>query len=395
MAERHAGLARDIVVPSLLAPSSGALIEPPTVTERWKKVAGAVFYHLQVSESSTFQNTLVNDSTLLDTLRQVGTLKSGTTYYTRVRAEGTSSWGNFSAAVQFTTSTPAPVAPSVLSPTPNAEVDSPSSTARWRKVTSATTYHLQLTEDSIFQRTLVNDSTLTDTTYVLRYVERGYYYYWRVRPKNPIGWGDWSSLWGFSRQVSLPGAVTLVAPPDRALLPADTVRLAWTAAAPAVRRYWLELAADSLFAAADVDSTVTDSVCTRTSLKKGTSYVWRVRAGNTAGWGPYSAVRRFDVPLTGIASGPTSLPSAFRLHQNYPNPFNPVTTIRFELPRRLHVNLGVFTLLGEQVTDLVNGDIDPGTHDVRFNGGSLPSGVYLCRIHAGPYLEARKLLLVR
>ncbi len=89
------------------------------------------------------------------------------------------------------------------------------------------------------------------------------------------------------------------------------------------------------------------------------------------------------------------LPTEVSLEQNYPNPFNPSTTIRYTLPIRGHVTLNVFNTLGQQVAELVNGDIDAGTHDVKFDGAWLASGVYFYRMQAGSYVEAKKLMLLR
>ena len=81
------------------------------------------------------------------------------------------------------------------------------------------------------------------------------------------------------------------------------------------------------------------------------------------------------------------------LGQNYPNPFNPSTTIRYGLPNRSHVTLTVFNTLGQQVAQLVNGDMEAGYHEVKFDASKLASGVYLYRMQAGSYVETRKLLL--
>jgi photosystem II stability/assembly factor-like uncharacterized protein len=83
------------------------------------------------------------------------------------------------------------------------------------------------------------------------------------------------------------------------------------------------------------------------------------------------------------------------LLQNYPNPFNPSTTIRYGIPERSHVNLSVYNTLGQEVAQLVNGDVNAGYHDVKFDASSLPSGVYYCRLKAAESLQLRKLVLVR
>ncbi len=90
-----------------------------------------------------------------------------------------------------------------------------------------------------------------------------------------------------------------------------------------------------------------------------------------------------------------SAPQKFTLEQNYPNPFNPSTTIRYALPARSHVALSVYNTLGEDVIDLVNGDVDAGYHEATFDGSRMASGVYFYRIEAGSFVETKKLILIR
>jgi photosystem II stability/assembly factor-like uncharacterized protein len=89
------------------------------------------------------------------------------------------------------------------------------------------------------------------------------------------------------------------------------------------------------------------------------------------------------------------LPSIFALGQNYPNPFNPSTTIRFALPTSSHVTLTVYNPLGQQVVELVNGEIEPGNHEVKFDGAGLSSGVYFYRLAANSFVQTRRLVLLR
>lgn len=91
----------------------------------------------------------------------------------------------------------------------------------------------------------------------------------------------------------------------------------------------------------------------------------------------------------------TALPSAFSLEQNYPNPFNPSTSIRYSVPQKADIQLTVFNALGQEVVQLVNGEVEAGSHEVRFDGSGLASGVYLYRLSAGRFVETKKLLLLR
>lgn len=92
---------------------------------------------------------------------------------------------------------------------------------------------------------------------------------------------------------------------------------------------------------------------------------------------------------------PSAGPSGFQLFQNYPNPFNPTTTIQYALPRRSHVTIAVYNTLGQEVAILINGEVEPGYHEVQFNASGLASGVYIYRLRAGDFIQARKLCLVR
>jgi len=108
-----------------------------------------------------------------------------------------------------------------------------------------------------------------------------------------------------------------------------------------------------------------------------------------------------DLPLVGSASLAgthepiASLPQGSLLHQNYPNPFNPVTAIRYQIPGVCNVRLVVYDLLGREVAALVNERQDAGSYTVTFDGSRIASGVYLYRIQAGDFVQARRMALLR
>lgn len=85
----------------------------------------------------------------------------------------------------------------------------------------------------------------------------------------------------------------------------------------------------------------------------------------------------------------------FNLKQNYPNPFNPVTMISYSIPESRNVKLVVYDMLGKEVSTLVNGVQEAGTHSVQFNGSHIPSGIYIYRIQAGRYSESRKMMILK
>ncbi len=81
--------------------------------------------------------------------------------------------------------------------------------------------------------------------------------------------------------------------------------------------------------------------------------------------------------------------------QNYPNPFNPATTITYDLPVGGTVDLSLFAPDGREIAKLVSGLQQAGKHSFQFDGHSLASGIYFCRIRLGRFMDTRKLVLLR
>ncbi len=98
--------------------------------------------------------------------------------------------------------------------------------------------------------------------------------------------------------------------------------------------------------------------------------------------------------LTGIVQKEGG-PFQFALLQNYPNPFNPRTGVRFEVLGVSDVKIAVYDLFGREVAVLVNERKKPGSYAAEFDGSRLASGVYVCRMSAGPFVKTRKMILVR
>ena len=90
-----------------------------------------------------------------------------------------------------------------------------------------------------------------------------------------------------------------------------------------------------------------------------------------------------------------NLPSSFELFQNYPNPFNPTTNIKFKLEKSGLVTLNVYNVLGQKVVNLVNEELNFGTHQVSFDASSLSSGVYFYKLESGKQTNVKKMMLLK
>ncbi|KAA3630979.1 MAG: T9SS C-terminal target domain-containing protein [Calditrichaeota bacterium] len=94
------------------------------------------------------------------------------------------------------------------------------------------------------------------------------------------------------------------------------------------------------------------------------------------------------------------LPYRFELSQNYPNPFNPVTTIEYSLPRRSHVMIEIYNVLGQKVRTLVNREESAGLYTITWNGKdsggeAVSTGMYFYRFQADDHIETKKMLLLK
>ena len=103
--------------------------------------------------------------------------------------------------------------------------------------------------------------------------------------------------------------------------------------------------------------------------------------------------------ISGTVEG-AIVPETFNLYQNYPNPFNPATTIRYDLPQAGNAALTVYDLLGQEVTRLVDGHLEPGYHRIQWDGRDansrkVPSGIYIATLVTPEYSTSIKMLLLK
>jgi photosystem II stability/assembly factor-like uncharacterized protein len=88
-------------------------------------------------------------------------------------------------------------------------------------------------------------------------------------------------------------------------------------------------------------------------------------------------------------------PVSYDLSQNYPNPFNPSTKIKYSVPADGFVNIAIYNVLGEKVTDIVNNIQKAGIYEVTFDATNLASGMYLYRMESGSFVSVKKMMILK
>ncbi|TFG90485.1 MAG: T9SS type A sorting domain-containing protein, partial [Candidatus Atribacteria bacterium] len=71
------------------------------------------------------------------------------------------------------------------------------------------------------------------------------------------------------------------------------------------------------------------------------------------------------------------------------------TKISWQLPSGQKVTLKILNLLGKEVTSLIDEYKPAGVYETEFNASNLPSGVYFYRLQAGPFVQTRKMILLK
>jgi len=101
----------------------------------------------------------------------------------------------------------------------------------------------------------------------------------------------------------------------------------------------------------------------------------------------------------GDAEAVTATPATYSI-DNYPNPFNPTTTIGFTLPEASQTRLQIYNIRGQLVRTLVSSNLEAGYHKVEWdgkneNGVKVASGVYIYQIHAGNFVQTKKMIMMK
>lgn len=281
--------------PTLVAPGNGDTLHQPDQTPafQWSAVQGAQDYVVRVGQDQGFV-----DPSRYVTLNPVqanaatlsGLLAPGT-YYWEVEARFSNGDFNtdWSSPSAFTIG--ALPAPARQSPADNINGAVQDVVLDWAPVAGARYYDLQVSTDSNFNTTVVDQPYITGTRFSPPTTLNNDQYYWRVRPVDANGnRSSWAlaPVWHFQRNY--PDQPTLQYPADGASV-GNPFYYQWSAV-PHASRYVVQLSSDAAFT--DTGNNPTSCFTTQTTLTPGSpgqncmpaaygTYYWRVYAVDDPG----------------------------------------------------------------------------------------------------------------
>jgi len=294
--------------PVLSAPSENATNVSTDTTLVWSFSSGATSYQVQVSTESDFSTIILVKDGITSNIYAISGLANNATYYWRVNATNANGTSPYSTAWKFTTIVAAPAAPALSEPSDNAIDIATDTTLVWASSNGATLYQLQVSTVSDFSTIELDQSGLMTPSYRVTGLSNSTAYFWRVKASNVGGESPWSMVWQFTTIVAGPAAPLLSSPADNAIDIPTTPILVWNTSGGAAS-YDLQVSTQSNFATLELDeSSLSDTTFQATGLSNSTTQYWRVRAANTGGTSPWSAVWKFTTITAGPALPVLSVP---------------------------------------------------------------------------------------
>ena len=125
--------------------------------------------------------------------------------------------------------------------------------------------------------------------------------------------------------------------------------------------------------------------------------IWRKAASVAASTAAVIANVMFAGSTSPVSSvnNEFSDPKSFELSQNYPNPFNPSTVINYHMPVAGQVTIGLYSLTGQLIKNLLDGYQNSGYYSLKVNGAGLSSGTYFYSIKTNGFIQTKKMTLLK
>jgi hypothetical protein len=172
--------------------------------------------------------------------------------------------------------------------------------------------------------------------------------------------------------LSEPSIPSLLLPADSAQIKPTSFIFEWTACAPDIENYQLDISVSDKFETSITDSTLTSTkkTYTRSQIPQGRKLFWRVRAKNSKGWGAYSQTFRL-VNTFFTATAPPKNEDGFKAYFNIQS-----KTINLVIPKNDQVNY-IIVLSDLSGKIIQSSQLKGGNGDLYLKTDGLKTGVYI------------------
>tara|TARA_R110000868_G_scaffold306734_4_gene568153 strand:- start:19369 stop:24273 length:4905 start_codon:yes stop_codon:yes gene_type:complete len=284
----------------LLSPDSSSSGVSTSPILRWQASEKADSYALEIASDLEFENILVSEQGIEQSLFQASGLLANTQYFWRVRSSNISGTGEWSKVWDFETS--AIGTPSLSFPADNSANITNNSSLIWSSASNAETYSIQISTTSNFELR-AERTGIADTLFSPDFLELNQIYFWRVKSVSPQFESDWSTVFSFSTMYDTPEVPSNLLPYTNTQHVKDTVTFSWDASRLAAF-YQVQIGKDINFETVELDTSgITEtSFINNGLLQRATDYFWRVRAINSSDTSAWSSKKTFStLPVLPIA----------------------------------------------------------------------------------------------
>ncbi len=288
-------------VPTLLAPSDGALLATSTPSLDWADstdVNGIQDYDAEVSADAAFTPPAEWTAAVVASTAVSAPLGDAEHFWRARSRDNAGNVSDWSVVASFIVDTAAPTAPTLLTPSDGALLGTSTPALDWSDSADANgiwDYDVEADGDAAFTPPLDWNASVVASAATIAALSDGQHS-WRVRARDNAGnTSAWSLVRGFTTDTGAPTVPILLSPADGAFVATAAPTLDWEDVGGAVA-YDVEVSPNGGFTPPlDLTATVAESTATTGALADG-QHFWRVSArdaaGNVSGW---SGIRSFTV----------------------------------------------------------------------------------------------------